>query len=202
MKRPLVFVLGILALALVLAAPAVAQTEQTASGTVVSSSASQIVIRTGDGRQMTFVADTNTTRPADLQAGAPVTVRYHDMSGTFHAASVSASAAPSTGTTPTGTSAATAPPSATRPAADPTGNDARMQQSATPSQAAPAPTTPAQTTTTAPPPAPRTTERPSTVEDTDTARLPATASPLPLVGLSGLLALAGGLGARFLRRRN
>jgi hypothetical protein len=31
--------------------------------------------------------------------------------------------------------------------------------------------------------------------------MPATASPLPLVGLSGLLALAGGLGARLLRRR-
>ena len=205
MKRSLVFALSILA-ALAMAAPVIAQTEQTASGTVVSSSGTQLVIRTADGTQMTFMTDADTNKPADLTAGAPVTVRYHDMGGTMHAASVMASSAPSAtttapsaATTPPGTSATAAPATEpTRPAADPTGNDARMPQ--TPSNTTtrvqdPATTAPART---AAPPAPA---APSTAEDTDATRMPATASPLPLIGLSGLFALAGGLGTRLLRRR-
>ncbi len=210
MKRSLVCVLSILALAL--AAPVMAQSEQTASGTVVSSSASQIVVRTSDGRQMTFMVDADSNVPSNLQQGSNVTVRYHDMNGTFHAANVSAgtgttgSSAGSTATTPstpttgatattsstpTGTSATSAPPTQrTTPTADPTGNDARTQQDpARPTTAAQDPDTTATTGTTA------------QDTDTDTGRMPATASPLPLIGLSGLLALAGGLGARALRRR-
>jgi hypothetical protein len=219
MKRSLVFALSILA-ALAVAAPAIAQTEQTATGTVVSSSGTQVVIRTADGTQMTFMTDADTNKPADLKAGSSVTIRYHDMGGTKHAASVTASTAPSTtttapsttttapttSTTPPGTSAA-APPatdpsrpaasstSPTRPAADPTGNDARMPQ--TPSNTTTRVQDPATATTPAPP-APTTT---TAARDTDTARMPATASPLPLIGLSGLFALAGGLGTRLLRRR-
>jgi hypothetical protein len=207
MKRSLVFALTILA-ALAVAAPVIAQTEQSASGTVVSSSGTQLVIRTADGTQMTFMTDADTNKPADLKAGAPVTVRYHDMGGTMHAASVMASSgpsatttAPTTATTPPGTSAAAAPATEpTRPAADPTGNDARMPQTPTNTTTRvqdPATTTPERTT--APPPAAA--PAPATAEDTNTARMPATASPLPLIGLSGLFALAGGLGTRLLRRR-
>ena len=138
MKRSLVLALSIVA-ALAVAAPSIAQTEQTASGTVVSSSPTQIVIRTSDGRQMTFMTDADTNRPADLQSGANVTVRYHDMSGTLHAANVSATSGttttpsattPST-TTPTTTAPSRTTPSTTTPAADPTGNDARMPQQPT-----------------------------------------------------------------------
>jgi hypothetical protein len=247
MKRSSVGILSILALALAL--PVLAQSEQTASGTVVSSSATQVVIRTTDGRQITFVTDADTNRPSTLTEGSAVTVRYHDMNGTMHAASVTAGSAaspatPTAGSTPTGTSATGATATdRTRPTTDATGNDARtdtrsnMQQnttgstattgttssSAAPSTGAIGPSSPRRTGTAAASTAP--TQDPSTGETTrsdttaaDTATtgamaqdqgastassrtMPATASPLPLVGLSGLLALAGGLGARFLRRR-
>lgn len=246
MKRSFVGILSTLALALAL--PVLAQPELTASGTVVSSSATQVVIRTTDGRQITFVTDADTNRPSTLTEGSAVTVRYHDMNGTMHAASVTAGGAaspatPTAGSTPTGTSATGATATdRTRPTTDATGNDARtdtrsnMQQNTTgstattgttSSSAAPAtgaigPSSPrrtgtpaASTATTQDPP--RDTTRTDTTaadaaptgamaQDQDTAAassrtMPATASPLPLVGLSGLLALAGGLGARLLRRR-
>jgi hypothetical protein len=62
MKRSLVCVLSILALALT--APVMAQSEQTASGTVVSSSASQIVVRTSDGRELTATSRATCSRGA------------------------------------------------------------------------------------------------------------------------------------------
>lgn len=179
MKRSLVGILSVLALAV--AIPVMAQSEQTASGTVVSSSATQIVIQTADGRRITFMRDANTNAPSNLQQGSPVTVRYHDMNGTMHAASVTAGSAP-TSTSATGATAT----DRTRPAADPTGNDAR---------------TSAQPETTATTGAQRDTATAAQDPDTGATRLPATASPLPLVGLSGLIALAGGLGVRVLRRR-
>ena len=200
MKRSLVCVLSVLALAL--AMPVLAQSEQSASGTVVSSSSSQLVISTADGRQMTFMMDNNTNRPSSLAQGSSVTVRYHDMNGTFHAANVAAgtgstagASAGNTNTTtsttgtssPTGTTGVTGSTAGTT--ADPAGDDAR-----TPDTTAQDATGTAGTTT-------GTTRAMADDQDTGTGRLPATASPLPLMGLSGLLALGGGLAVRAFRRR-
>jgi hypothetical protein len=266
MKRSLVCVLSILALAST--APLMAQSEQSASGTVVSSSSNQLVIRTSEGRQMTFMVDNNTNRPSSLAQGSSVTVRYHDMNGTFHAANVAASgssnsnlntsagntntttattgtASPTgttgvtgstagatgtmattgrtgttgtTGSTATGTSATGANAQDRGTTADPTGNDARNTR--TPAEDATGTTgtrdtgtatgTTRSTTATQrnmdaqqDPATTGTTGTTGTVadQDTGTTRLPATASPLPLMGLSGLLALGGGLGVRIIRRR-
>ena len=178
MKRSLVCVLSILALAL--SAPVMAQSEQSASGKVVSITSNQLVISTADGKQITFMMDNNTNRPSSLAQGSSVTVRYHDMSGTFHAANVAA----------TGTSATSANAQDRGTTADPTGNDARNTR-----------TTAQDVTGTTGTPETSATSTTAADQDTGTTRLPATASPLPLMGLSGLLALGGGLGVRFIRRR-
>ncbi|HEY7508853.1 MAG TPA: hypothetical protein VIG50_01305 [Vicinamibacteria bacterium] len=228
MKRSLVCVLSVLALAL--SAPVMAQSEQSASGTVVSSTSNQLVISTADGRQMTFMIDNNTTRPGSLSQGSNVTVRYHDMNGTFHAANVTASSGTTgssttgtmgtTGSTATGTSAASANAQDRGTTADPTGNDARNTRTtaedvtgttgtsattgSTGTQRNMPATTAGRSTTSTGANAPQETTGTTTADaDQDTSgRLPATASPLPLMGLSGLLALAGGLGMRIVRRRS
>ena len=70
--------LGVLALA----GPAAAQTTDSVSGVVVSSSADSIVIRLDDGSQRTFVTDTTSTLPSGrLAEGNRVTVRFGSMDG-------------------------------------------------------------------------------------------------------------------------
>ena len=284
MKRSLVCVLSVLALAV--SAPVMAQSEQNASGTVVSSSSNQLVISTADGRQMTFMLDNSTNRPSSLRQGSQVTVRYHDMNGTFHAANVSDASSGSTagntnpdvnrnsttsttgtssptgttgvtgsnagtrsttgttttsstaagtagqaGSTATGTSATSANAQDRGTAADPTGNDARNTRTAAEDATGTTGTRDTGTatgtqrnltgtsadrdaantglnaqqdttrTTGARDTATGTTGAMDADQDTGTTRLPATASPLPLMGLSGLLALAGGLATRAIRRR-
>jgi hypothetical protein len=270
MKRSFVCVLSVLALALT--APLMAQSEQSASGTVVSSSSNQLVIRTADGSQMTFMIDQDTNQPSSLSQGSPVTVRYHDMNGTFHAANVSASSSGSnsggsmtgntsssttgtssartgsstsstTGSTATGTSTTSANAQDRGTTPDPTGNDARNTRTTAEDVTGTAGTRDSGTATgtntdqtgnlnnntaTTGSSSNRnnmgnrataqqdttgqtgTTDRTGTTGATDTtgasgttrsSRLPGTASPLPLMGLSGLFALASGLGVRGFRRR-
>jgi len=156
MKTSLLCLLAVAVLAL--AVPLMAQTEQTVTGSVVSSSPTQVVVKTDDGRQLTFTVDTQSSVPADLAAGNAVTVAYHDMGGgTLHLARVTTSAA---GTLPS--------------------------------------TTTGSTTTAPPEPMPERTTEPASARGTK--RMPATASPLPLIGLAGLLSLTAGLGLRAVRQ--
>ena len=89
MKTSLLCLLAVAVLAL--AVPLVAQTEQTVTGTVVSSTPSQVVVKADDGRELTFAVDAQSVVPAGLAANNAVTVTYHDMGGgTLHAARVTA----------------------------------------------------------------------------------------------------------------
>lgn len=155
-------------LACVLAVSAAAQSSQTLSGTVVSSSSTQLVIDTATG-QRTFDVDASSNLPAGLAVGSRVDVDYHELAGgRMHAATVRmSSAAPTTPTaettsptTPTTTDMprTTAPATGTGMAATDDDDDDAPQRA--------------------------------------TGSLPRTASPLPLLGLAGLAALAGGLALR------
>ena len=166
MKASKLLLLSVAALALAVAV--FAQTAVTVTGTVVSSSPTQVVIKTDDGRQMTFNVDAQSTVPAGLAAGNPVTVSYHDMGGgTLHAATVTVSSAGTPSTT-------TNPPATT--------NDtyANTTRTTAPAGQEPMESAGAKTRT--------------------TRRMPSTASPLPLIGLAGLLSLTAGLGLRAVRR--
>ncbi|PYQ01918.1 MAG: hypothetical protein DMF82_17985 [Acidobacteria bacterium] len=166
MKTSLSFLLSVAALAVAVAV--FAQTALTVSGTVVSSSPTQVVIKTDDGRQMTFAVDAQSTVPAGLAQGNPVTVSYHEMGGgTFHAASVTVSSAGMPSTT------------ANPPSTD-TSTYANTTRTTAPAAQEPMESAGAKTRT--------------------TRRMPSTASPLPLIGLAGLLSLSAGLGLRALRR--
>jgi hypothetical protein len=160
-----------------------AMTTQTVSGKVISSSSSSLVIETDTGSRQTFVVDAQSTLPSGLTPGSRISVDYHTLAnGTFHAArgtSVSAAAAPAQPTT-----------------------EARPVE---PAPAMPTTTTP-DTTPTAP--VDSTTDTGTTLGTTTTdmpekttRRMPATASPLPLVGLVGLASLAAGAALRRFGRR-
>jgi hypothetical protein len=183
---------------------AVAAQVSTITGTVVSNSGGVLVLDTDSG-QRSFMVDAQSSLPADLAAGTRVTVEYHTLANDkFHAFKVT----PSSATAPS-TTTDTAPAETTMaPPADP---NAAAPATAAPTMAAPPPAAPAAptttTTTTQTPPAntmDNTTAADTTTPATDETgsttgnRLPATASPLPLLALAGSLALAGGL---LLRRR-
>ena len=51
---------------------------RTMTGTVVSSTTSQLIIDTGSGPQQTFAVDDRSVLPSDLTAGSRVTVSYRD----------------------------------------------------------------------------------------------------------------------------
>jgi hypothetical protein len=145
----------------------------TITGTVVSNTGGQLVIDTDSGRK-TFTTDTSSAPlPTGLAVGDRVSVQYHDMgAGQMHLASASL----------VESSAATA-----------------AQAPATPTYAEPA--LPRTSATTA---APTTNAPDMTAQSSDTSasaeperKMPRTASSVPLVGLIGVLALAGGLAVRY-----
>jgi hypothetical protein len=107
MKRLLLIALSVLALCLAPAVGAQAQGKaksMTASGTVKAVSGSSLTVTAAGGKDMTFMVDNSTkfvgkglgtkAKAGNLTAtdavamGDRVSVTYHDMGGTMHAASV------------------------------------------------------------------------------------------------------------------
>lgn len=186
---------GVIAAAIILSSPALAQsqydtdsqtqtntqtttTNQTVSGVVVSSTADQLVIRTDTGREMTFEVDTATTLPTGtLTPGSTIRVDYrmNDLSG-YDAIVVRTGAATGSQLDANRTTTST--------------TDATNRTGTTTT------TTDRTTTTTAD----RTGTTSTTSDMNDTSRLPATASPLPLIGLLSLGALAVSYGVRRWRK--
>lgn len=181
--------------------PAIAQEdmrELTLAGTVVSHDARQLVLDTDTGRR-TFVVDKDSNLPLDLAVGSRVDVVYHDLGdGSFHvaAATVIVPADPVT-TAEADPAPVTDPVTATTPTAD-------VHPHAGEVEPAPAPVTTTSAGVDAGEVEPVTAATTSATADIDepapvARELPATASSLPLVGLVGLLALAGGMAVRFMR---
>jgi hypothetical protein len=70
-------------------APAQGGAEPVIIGTVVSSTATSLVIRGEDGTEQSFDVDSSSTVPAGLMSGSRVSVRFHNMAGgRRHVASV------------------------------------------------------------------------------------------------------------------
>ena len=164
-------------LALVTAAYAAGST--TLTGSVVSTSADQLVIRVADGEK-TFVVNEMTLKPADLMIGAQVNVTFHDENGQLMATQVAA-ADPS--------SAATASASSPEPSA-PASATATATAYAPPADD---PVAPVADT----PPASEASASVESAATAETDELPATGSKLPLLALLGL---GAGAGALVLRR--
>lgn len=195
----------------------VAAQVSTTTGTVVSNSGGVLVVDTDSG-QRTFMVDAQSSLPADLAAGTRVTVEYHTLANDkFHAFKVT----PASGTTPSTTTNANETTTGTAGTTSTTGTTGSMSGSTATTPSTPVQQPPTNTTTTGTttgtmqdrptPTNPDTmgTTRDTTTSTTDTTttpddtantgrRLPATASPLPLLALAGSLALAGGA---LLRRR-
>lgn len=146
------------------------------TGTVVSSSANTLILDLVGDEMMTFVVDAASSMPAGLDAGSTVRVEYHEIVGvagnTLHAANVTTMSGSTTSTNPMTTPPQTnydMPPTTTTPAttrATDLDRPATTSNDATPYRA------------------------------TNDREMPRTSSPLPLVGLAGLAAVAIGFGLR------
>ncbi len=178
MKNPIVGACSLLALTLV--GPVSGQVPQVvegpdlvAVGTVISVGNSSMAIRTQDhGHAISFVVSTTTTMPARVAVGSRVRIAYHAVGATGQVADVV--------TLLEG-------PVATTGAGEFTG--ASGVQPATPGEP---PTTAGAT----PEPPPRG-QQPA---GTHAAELPATASPLPAIGLLGLVAFLASVSLRAIER--
>jgi hypothetical protein len=145
------------------------------SGTVVSYTESSLVLRTDQGDQMIFALEATTPRPAMLKANDRVRIEYRrDASGSMYASTITPMAA--AGTTPSETPASNLDDDAAVSDMD---HDA---DPATPGYQSSAPSSQATPYSSA----------------TDRTGLPATAGPLPILGLMGLIGVGTGL---IIRRR-
>jgi hypothetical protein len=161
----------------------------TVTGTVVSSRSDELVIDTTSGRQRFKIEAGTSDIPSNLQPGAQVTVEFRTSGGEQQVARVTASPSSSTSMSPSASAGASAQSSTA-----PSGTSARPRSDD--------PTMSAQSDVPA-----GTTRDPSrsvggTSDDDvdDPSALPATASPLGLVGLLGLLSLGGAAVSRAWRR--
>ena len=146
------------------------------TGTVISSDDNRLIVQGDNGQQMTFIVNDETSGPRVFQHGDRVTASYVTLAGTGYAVTKVISIPPPVVTKST----AYRPPVETRAAAP------------APVVASPAPPPPVST-------APAVTEATIDPEPADEV-MPATASPLPLVGLIGFLAAAGAGAVRRFRR--
>lgn len=155
-----------------------AMTTQTVSGKVISSSSSSLVIETDTGTRQTFVVDAQSNLPSGLTPGSRISVDYHSLAGgTFHAARA---------TTLSAATAPAQPMTEARPVEPATPRDTRM----------PVDTTTTRDTTTSTTTTDTTLGTTTDTPERTTRRMPATASPLPLIGLVGLASLAAGAALR------
>jgi hypothetical protein len=138
-----------------------AATTQTITGTVVSSSSSSLVIDTDTGTRQTFMVDAQSTLPTGLAPGTRISVDYHSLAGGTFHAARA---------TTLGAAAPIQPTTEARP----------MDT-----------TTPPDTTTSSSMPSTDSSTGAAPATRTKTRKMPATASPLPLVALIGLASLAG-----------
>ena len=146
----------------------------TVTGSVVSTSVDQLVVRAADGEK-TFVVDDNTIKPADLVIGTKVNVTYHEMNGQMMATQVAAVQPSTSSYQSEASTSSTATTSSSTTSAS--GADAPQAQSSDPAVQE---------------------SQESTVAASDADDdLPATASRLPLLALLGL---GAGAGALVLRR--
>lgn len=179
---------GVIAAAIILSSPASAQSDydtdtqtrttqtttqnQTVSGVVVSSTTDQLVIRTDTGREMTFEVDANTTLPTGTLMPGSTIRIDYRMNDLNGYDAVVVRTGAATGS--------------------------QLDQNRTTTTTTPRTDATTRTTTTT------TTDRTTTTSalDDDTDRLPATASPLPLIGLLSLGAIAVSYGVRRWRKHS
>ena len=141
---------------------------QSVTGTVVSATPTSLVIQTDDG-QKSFILDAESQTPESLSAGNQVTIDFHSNDqGEMVASLVTADE---------GGEMAESQTAATEPATEST--PAATEPESTPAPSGDYAGQPADQT--------------AATGETATTSLPATGSKLPLIGLLGLAALAGGL---------
>jgi hypothetical protein len=178
---------------LTLASAAVAQSAPTAkptdsgimdtsmqvTGAVVSSDANRLVVKTDNGQEMVFIITDKQVDASMFRTGDRVTASYTTLAGTGAVVS-KVVAAPALATTTTTTYVAPV---------------AETKVTTTVTEPAPAPVTTTKTTV-----APVTAAPYDSRADQTSDVLPATASPLPLVALLGLLGAGGAATIRRFRR--